>query len=126
MTKILIADDNLTTWTQTVIFFEERGFTVLATATLEGAVKMARAETPDVAVLDSDARSKIDGLAAVKAIKQSLPRLKVILLLDDVHHHRQGEARMTGADVVLNKDLTTLTALAVAVINLAGEAQARP
>ena len=121
MTKILIADNDPKIRSLIGRYFKERGFTVLEAATLEEALETAREAQPAVAILDSDTQSGIDGFTAVKAIKKEVPAVKVILLVATSHSRRHLEARAAGADIVLIKNLTTLTALGVAAINFAGK-----
>ncbi len=69
MTTILVADDDASIRQTLALFLEGKGYRVLVAEDGEGAVALARAEEPDLVLLDIR-MPRLDGLAALRALKE--------------------------------------------------------
>ena len=84
MTTILVADDDASIRQTLALFLEGKGYRVLVAEDGEEAVALARAEEPDLILLDIR-MPRLDGLAALRALKEEV-RAPVIMItaLDDM------------------------------------------
>ncbi|MCX5971088.1 MAG: response regulator, partial [Coprothermobacterota bacterium] len=84
MTTILVADDDASIRQTLALFLEGKGYRVLVAEDGEEAVALARAEEPDLILLDIR-MPRLDGLAALRALKEDV-RAPVIMItaLDDM------------------------------------------
>jgi len=71
MTTILVADDDASIRQTLALFLEGKGYRVLLAEDGEGAVALARAEEPDLVLLDIR-MPRLDGLAALRALKEEV------------------------------------------------------
>ncbi len=102
--RVLLAEDHTMMRAGVRALLEREGYRVIAEAP-DGrvAVKLARAEKPDVAVIDV-AMPNLNGIEATRQIRDELPRTKVIVL--SMHGQQQyvAEALRAGASGYLLKD----------------------
>lgn len=102
--RVLLAEDHTMVRAGVRALLEGAGYRVVAEAP-DGreAVKLARAEKPDVAVIDV-AMPNLNGIEATRQIHDELPRTKVIVL--SMHGQQQyvAEALRAGASGYLLKD----------------------
>lgn len=102
--KILVVDDERDTCDFVRNFFVERGYNVSAAGSGEEALAAVKAERPDLVLLDVRMKG-MDGIAALKHIKEFDRDLKVIMVtaLDD--QERMDEASRLGASAYITKPL---------------------
>jgi DNA-binding NarL/FixJ family response regulator len=101
---VLVADDLPRSRAVLRAHLSAHGFEVVAEAgSAQGAVSAAREHAPDLCVLDVSMPG--DGIAAVGAIKQRLPKTKVVMLTSHVDTAECIESLRAGADGYLAKDM---------------------
>lgn len=103
--KILVVDDEKDICEFVKAFLGERGYAVLTASSGDEALTIVKAERPDLVLLDVKMRG-MDGIAALKHIKDIDRALKVIMVtaLDD--QDRMDEASRLGACDYITKPLT--------------------
>lgn len=101
--RILIAEDNTLVRELLVAFLRERGAAVTVAVDGVTALTLARAESPDVLLLDI-ALPGMDGIAVAEALRRDGPaRLRIIGLSAHVGPQDEARARAAGMDVFLSK-----------------------
>ena len=102
---ILVVDDERDVCDFVRHFFTERGYHVLVAASGDEALSIVKAERPELILLDVRMKG-MDGIAALKHIKDFDRSLKVIMVtaLDD--QDRMDEASRLGACDYITKPLT--------------------
>lgn len=107
--KILVVDDDPSICKAVRLIFEKEGFDVLETQTLTECLKILKNEKPDVVLLDI-LMPKMIGTWALKSIKESFPKAKVIMLtVIGTDFHKQMSKKLGAADYITkpfdNEDL---------------------
>ncbi len=77
--KLLIVDDDRPLRQRLTLAMERRGFTVVAGEGVEDGIRVARAETPDYAVIDLRMPDG-SGLDVVSAVRDVNPKARIIVL----------------------------------------------
>lgn len=96
MTRLLLADDHVVVRQAFKALLERAGFEVVAEAgDGEEAVRLARGQRPDAAILDIR-MPKLDGLSAARAILEEGSCRYIVLLTGYVDEVMPGEARAAG------------------------------
>ena len=103
--KLLVVDDEEEICDFLKSFFEERGFDVSTAASGEEAVKAVDQAEPHVVLLDVQMPG-MNGLAALKKIKEGHPAVKVIMVTALETRERIEEALRGGADNYITKPLS--------------------
>ena len=103
--KLLIVDDERDICDFVKNFFSERGYEVLTAGSGDEALALVKSENPELVLLDVRMKG-MDGIAALKHIKDHDRNLKVIMVtaLDD--QDRMDEAARLGACDYITKPLT--------------------
>lgn len=104
MRKLLVVDDELDICDFVRTFFKDRGFTVFTALNAEDALSITEKERPDLVLLDIKMKG-MDGLAALKHIRELDQNTKIIMVtaLDDQDKMR--EAYKLGACDYITKPL---------------------
>ena len=104
MHKLLVVDDENDICDFVKTFFKDRGFHVFTALNGEEALSIAKRERPDLVLLDIKMKG-MDGLAALKHIKELGRSIKIIMVtaLDDQDKMR--EAYKLGACDYITKPL---------------------
>ncbi len=103
--KLLVVDDEVEICEFLKSFFEERDFKVTTGHSGEQAVELVAKIQPDVVLLDIQMPG-LDGLQALKKIKQSHPHTKVIMVTAVETQDKIEEAMRYGADNYITKPLS--------------------
>ena len=85
-------------------FFQERGYSVLAASSGEDALKMIKGERPDLVLLDIKMKG-MDGIAALKHIRDIDKKIKVVMVTAMEDQDRMDEACKLGACEYITKPL---------------------
>ena len=104
MKKILVVDDERDICDFVQNFFQERGYIVLVALSGEEALTVIKAEKPDLVLLDIKMRG-MDGIAALKHIKDYDKKIKVVMVTALEEHERMDEACRLGACEYITKPL---------------------
>ncbi len=104
MQKILVVDDEIDVCDFVKIFFEERGFWVYAALNGNEALSIVRKEKPDLVLLDIKMKT-MDGLAALRHIREIDKDLKVIMVTALDEQDKMEEAYKFGALDYITKPL---------------------
>jgi DNA-binding NtrC family response regulator len=96
MRKILIVDDEIDICDFVKNFFQERGYKVLTALSGEDAIAIAKAEKPELILLDIKMKG-MDGIAALKHLKEINRDNKVIMVTAIDDQDRMDEASRLGA-----------------------------
>lgn len=104
MRKILIVDDESDICDFVKAFFTDRGYNVLTALSGEDAISIAKAENPELVLLDIKMKG-MDGIAALKHLRTMNRDQKVIMVtaLDD--QDKMDEASRLGACDYVTKPL---------------------
>ena len=104
MRKLLIVDDEKDICDFVKNFFQERGYEVLTSSSGEEALEVVKRDKPDLVLLDIKMKG-MDGIAALKHIKDIDKKIKVVMVtaLDD--QDRINEACKLGACEYITKPL---------------------
>ena len=102
--KILVVDDDRGIVETTCDILQLRGHEVITAFNGEDAVEQVRSEGPDCVLMDIKMPG-INGVEALKQMKEISPDLPVVLISAYVTDVLKDEARQTGANAVLNKPL---------------------
>lgn len=105
MKKLLIVDDEVEICEFLKMFFEERGFKVHTSLSGEDAITQIDKDKPHVVLLDISMPG-MNGLAALKQIKEKYPPIKVIMVTALETRDRIEEAMRYGADNYITKPLS--------------------
>ncbi len=103
--KMLIVDDEVEICEFLESFFEDREFKVMTGQSGQEAVDKAASFQPDVILLDIQMPG-MDGLKALKKIKEAHPKIKVIMVTAVETQDKIEEAMRCGADNYITKPLS--------------------
>ena len=104
MRKLLVVDDERDICDFVANFFGERGFEVFTASSGEEALKVAKAEKPDIALLDIKMEG-MDGIATLKHLKDIDRNLKIIMVTALEDQDKMNEACRLGACEYITKPL---------------------
>ena len=104
MHKLLVVDDELDICDFVKTFFKDRGFHVFTALSGEEALSMAKEERPDIVLLDIKMKG-MDGLAALKHIKELDKSIKIIMVTALEDQDKIHEAYKLGACDYITKPL---------------------
>jgi len=104
MKKILVVDDEHDICDFVQGFFQERGYTVLKALSGEDALTMIKNDRPDLILLDIKMKG-MDGVAALKHIKDIDKKIKVVMVTAVEDQDRMDEACRLGACEYITKPL---------------------
>jgi len=105
MKKLLVVDDEDEICEFLKAFFEERDFDVRTATSGEKALSELEKDKPHVILLDIQ-MPKMDGLEALKKIKEQTPDVKVIMVTAVETREKIEEAMRRGADNYITKPLS--------------------
>lgn len=108
--KILIIEDNLLNLELATDLLEVNGFVVASAQTAEEGLRLARALSPDLVLMDFGLRG-MDGLSATKDLKAN-PATRHLTIVGLTAHAMKGDeaiARNAGCDGYLTKPIDTRT-----------------
>ncbi len=115
MHRLLVVDDEIDVCDFVRNFFEERGFKVFTALNGTEAVSIVQREHPELILLDIKMKG-IDGLAALRQIREVDPNCKVIMVTALEEQDKMDEAKACGAIGYITKPLM-LEYLEAAVMN---------
>jgi len=104
MHKLLVVDDENDICDFVKTFFKDRGFSVFTAASGEDAIAMAKKDRPDLVLLDIRMKG-MDGLAALKHIKELDRSIKIIMVTALEDQDKMHEAYKLGACDYITKPL---------------------
>ena len=104
MHKLLVVDDENDICDFVRTFFKDRGFHVFTALNGEEALSIAKKERPDLVLLDIKMKG-MDGLAALKHIKESDRSIKIIMVTALEDQDKMHEAYKLGACDYITKPL---------------------
>ena len=104
MHKLLVVDDENDICDFVKTFFKDRGFHVFTALNGEEAISMAKKERPDLILLDIKMKG-MDGLAALKHIKELDRSIKIIMVTAIEDQDKIHEAYKLGACDYITKPL---------------------
>ncbi len=104
MKKLLVVDDEHDICDFVRNFFQERGYTVLTASNGEDALIAIKAEKPDLVLLDIKMNG-MDGIAALKHIRDIDKNVKVVMVTALEEQERMDEACRLGACEYITKPL---------------------
>ncbi|HNX69142.1 MAG TPA: response regulator [Candidatus Omnitrophota bacterium] len=105
MKKLLIVDDEVEICEFLKSFFEDRDFKVATAVSGEDALRQVAVFQPHVVLLDIQMPG-LDGLGALKKIRESYPKVKVIMVTAVETQDKIEEAMRLGADNYITKPLS--------------------
>lgn len=105
MKKLLLVDDEIEICEFLKSFFEDREFKVATAYSGEQALEQVASFKPDVVLLDIQMPG-MDGLRALKKIKEKYPKIKVIMVTAVETQDKIEEAMRCGADNYITKPLS--------------------
>ncbi len=105
MKKLLVVDDEMEICEFLKLFFEERGFQVEIALTGQEALDQVEKNHPHVILLDINMPG-MDGMIALKLLKQKYPQVKVIMVTALETREKIEEAMRAGADNYITKPLS--------------------
>ena len=104
MKKLLVVDDEHDICDFVKSFFQERGYAVLTASSGEDALKMIKSDRPDLVLLDIKMKG-MDGIAALKHIRDIDKKIKVVMVTAMEDQDRMDEACKLGACEYITKPL---------------------
>ncbi len=104
MHKLLVVDDENDICDFVRTFFKDRGFNVFTALSAEEALSIAKKERPDMVLLDIKMKG-MDGLAALKHIKELDRGIKIIMVTALEDQDKMREAYKLGACDYITKPL---------------------
>lgn len=104
MHKLLVVDDESDICDFVKAFFKNRGFNVFVALNGEDALAIAKKEKPDLVLLDIKMKG-MDGLAALKHIKELDRSIKIIMVTALEDQDKMREAYKLGACDYITKPL---------------------
>ena len=104
MKKLLVVDDEHDICDFVQNFFRERGYTVLTALSGEDALVIVKAEKPDLVLMDIKMKG-MDGIAALKHIRDMDKNVKVVMVTALEDQDRMDEACRLGACEYITKPL---------------------
>jgi DNA-binding NtrC family response regulator len=105
MHKLLVVDDEADICDFVKTFFKDRGFQVLTASSGDEALLIAKKERPEIVLLDIKMQG-MDGVAALKHIKEIDKNIKVIMVTALEDQDKMNEAYKLGACDYITKPLT--------------------
>ena len=102
MKKILIVDDEAGIVDEVKAYFEEEGFRVEAADSGKEGLRILKRMRPDLLILDIKLPD-LNGLELLKAVKESFPQTKVIVITGYVDQNLIDAAERLGRDCFLQK-----------------------
>ena len=105
MKKLLVVDDETEICDFLKSFFEDRNYDVRTASSGEQALNAIKKELPHVVLLDVQMPG-MNGLAALKTIKEQFPKVKVIMVTAVETREKIEEAMRSGADNYITKPLS--------------------
>jgi CheY-like chemotaxis protein len=108
--KILVVDDEKEIRDLLSIYLQEDGYEVIAASDGQEAISMARAELPQVILMDVKMPG-IDGVETCKRLKEEEKTKSIPIIMVTAYQDRDVEAYLEGADDFVNKpfDRTEIT-----------------
>lgn len=109
-TRILIVEDNALNLELATEVLRAHGHTVMQAHTAEEGLRLARAEQPDLILLDVRLPG-MDGLAAVRALKEDARTraIPTVAMTAQAMTGDEAEARVAGFDAYVTKPIDTRT-----------------
>jgi two-component system, response regulator, stage 0 sporulation protein F len=104
MHKLLVVDDETDICDFVKTFFKDRGFYVFTASSGEEAISIAKKDRPDLVLLDIKMKG-MDGLAALKHIKDLDRSIKIIMVTALADQDKMHEAYKLGACDYITKPL---------------------
>lgn len=104
MKKLLVVDDERDICDFVQSFFQERGYTVLTALSGEDALLVIKNDKPDLVLLDIKMKG-MDGIAALKHIRDLDKQVKVVMVTALEDQERMDEACRLGACEYITKPL---------------------
>ena len=104
MKKILVVDDSSDICDFVKNFFQERGYEVLTALSGEDAINVSKREKPELVLLDIKMKG-MDGIAALKHLKEIDKKQKVIMVTAIKDQDKMDEASRLGACDYITKPL---------------------
>jgi DNA-binding response OmpR family regulator len=104
MYKILVVDDESDICDFMKTFFKERGFHVFTALNAEDAISITKEEHPDLVLLDIRMKG-MDGIAALRHIKEFNKSAKIIMVTAMDDQEKMSEAYRLGAVDYITKPL---------------------
>ena len=104
MKKLLVVDDEHDICDFVQGFFQERGYDVLTALSGEDALVIVKEEKPDLVLLDIKMKG-MDGIAALKHIRDIDKNVKVVMVTALEEQERMDEACRLGACEYITKPL---------------------
>jgi DNA-binding response OmpR family regulator len=104
MRKILVVDDESDICDFVRNFFQERGYKVFTALNGEDAIAVAKAEKPELILLDIKMKG-MDGIAALKHLKEADRNQKIIMVTALEDQDKMDEAAKLGACDYITKPL---------------------
>jgi DNA-binding NtrC family response regulator len=105
MHKLLVVDDETDICDFVETFFKDRGFHVFTALNGEEALSVVKKEKPDMVLLDIKMKG-MDGLAALKHIRELDRSIKIIMVTALADQDKMHEAYKLGACDYITKPLT--------------------
>jgi len=105
MYKLLVVDDEHDICDFVKSFFKDRGFMVYTAFSGDEAISAIKKEKPDMILLDIKMKGGMDGLAALKHIKEFDKTIKVIMVTALEEQEKVHEAYKLGACDYVTKPL---------------------
>lgn len=104
MKKLLVVDDEHDICDFVQNFFQERGYAVVTASSGEDAIALMKEEKPDLVLLDIKMKG-MDGIAALKHIRDLDKKVKVVMVTALEEQERMDEACKLGACEYITKPL---------------------
>ena len=103
--KLLVVDNEIDICNFVKSFFESRGFEVVTASNGDDALVKAKAEKPDIIILDVMMRFDDEGIVYLPKLKEALPSAKVLMITGVDDEKTIEEAKKLGADDYITKPL---------------------
>jgi len=104
MRKLLVVDDEQDICDFVKNFFQERGYDVLTATSGDEALEIVKKDKPDMVLLDIKMQG-MDGIAALKHIKELDRSIKVVMVTALEDQEKMNEACKLGATEYITKPL---------------------
>lgn len=104
--KLLILDDEKDICKFIKLLFQKKGFSVYSALSGTQAIRIAKKNKPDIAILDIYLKKGLSGLDTLKQIRELLPSCKCVMVTWDKAQETVKEAKALGAAAYLVKPLT--------------------
>ena len=106
MLKLLVVDDEKGFCNYLKSYFEHKGYNVLIANNAEDAISIVKKELPELVFLDIK-MPDMSGLEALRIIKKTAPKTKVIMVSASGEQDTREKAKVLGADDFVKKPFTT-------------------